>query len=70
MAIEAKPARSKACKFCTEILSQLEIEKSRSQHSPHTIKVAAAKKAIALADIGCKLAIHPRREEATHPAIK
>jgi hypothetical protein len=51
-------------------LSQLLTEKSRSQHSPHKIKVAAAKNEIAFVAIGDVLAIHPRREEAAHPAIK
>jgi hypothetical protein len=70
MSAIAKPARSKACKFCTEILSQPLTEKSRSQHRPHKMKVAAAKNVIAFAAIGEVLAIHPRREEAAHPAIK
>jgi hypothetical protein len=70
MSAIAKPARSKACKFCTEILSQPLTEKSRSQHRPQQIANAAVKNAIAFAAIGEVLAIHPRREEAAHPAIK
>ena len=66
----AKPAISRACRFCTEIFNKLETEKSSSQHKPHKINVAVAKNAIALIAIGCKLAIHPRREDAMHPAIK
>jgi hypothetical protein len=54
----------------TDILSQVLAEKSRSQHKPQTTKVVAAKKAIALAAIGCKLATQPRKLEAMHPATK
>jgi hypothetical protein len=54
----------------TDILSQLLTEKSRSQHKLQITKAAAAKKVIALKDVGCKLAIHPKKEEAMHPATK
>ncbi|MEG3906520.1 hypothetical protein QT979_01065 [Microcoleus sp. w2-18bC1] len=70
MSAIARIAKSKACQFGTEILSQPETEKSKSQHRPHKINAAAAKKAIARNDIGCNDAIHPRREEAAHPATK
>jgi hypothetical protein len=63
-------AKSKACKLLTDILSHELTEKSRSQHRPQRIKVAAAKNAIAFPAIAEVLAIHPRREEAMHPAIK
>jgi hypothetical protein len=66
----ASVATNKACKVATEILSQELTEKSNSQHKPQRMKLAAVKNAIARNDIGCSDAIHPRREEAAHPAIK
>jgi hypothetical protein len=59
-----------ACNWGTEIFNSWLMEKSSSQHITQATATAASKKAIALNDIGCKLAIHPRREEAMHPATK
>jgi hypothetical protein len=60
----------KGYKSATEILSSLLREKSSNQLKPQAQAIAANKHRTALNAIGCKLAIHPRKEEAMHPAMK
>jgi hypothetical protein len=59
-----------ACKSLTLILRAELREKSSSQLKHHIMAVAANKHGTARKAIGCKLATHPRSEEAMHPAMK